>query len=493
MRLLVGLDVGTSAVKGVLLGEDGRTLAHAVRPTDLRRPAPGQAELDPDGHYRRVCSLLRELAAAAPPGGRVAALAMAAASGNTLLTDEAGRPLTPILSWMDRRAVGRGEELLPGLDFAGIHGVVGWPWSEMFPLAHLAWLRRERPQDYTRATRGGGRCAMDTDWLLFRLTGRWGMDPSTATTFYLQDQVGRRWHRPYLSLLDVPESALSRPAPSGTSLGPLTPQAATDTGLPPDTRVVLGAFDHPCAARGTGILQPGELLLSCGTSWVGFYPLADRDLAIGQRMLVDPFLQPAGPWGAMFALTANGVAIDWCIDHLVLASGEDAGGEPAADRYAIFNRAAAGAPPGAGGLFLNTCRGVEETAARAPAAAAGHSREEVARAVMEGTAFEMRRRIDGLAAAGIGAQRLAMVGGPAESPVWPALLAEVTGLEMRLVNGRTAGAFGAAVLAAVGAGLYRGEAEAWAAMGPEGTVLSPTAAGVRLYRRLYDEYRAREP
>ena len=485
MRLLIGLDVGTSAVKGVLLGEDGRLLAGASRPTALRHPAPGRDELDPQEHYDGVCALLRELAAAAPPGERVAALAMAAASGNTLLTDGEGSPLGPVISWLDRRAAGRGAELLPGIDPAAIPGVTGWPWVEMFPLAHLAWLRREEPGLFERAARGGGHVGMDTDWLLFRLTGRWGMDPSTATTFYLQDQVGRRWHRPWLEALGIDESALSPLSPSGAALGALTPRAAADTGLPPETLVVLGAFDHPCAARATGTLRPGDLLVSCGTSWVGFYPLRDRALALSRRMLVDPFQQPAGPWGTMFALTASGAAVEECLDRLVLAPGE-----PAARRIEIFNRAAAAAPPGAGGLFLNPCRPVP------PEAAAGAGRREVARALMEGTAFEMRRRIDELAAAGIGASRLAMVGGPSESPVWPAILAEVLGLELRLGGGRSAGAVGAAMLAAVGAGLFRGEAEAWEAMGAgagEGRMVRPTEAGARLYRRLYEDYRGRNP
>ena len=199
MDLLIGLDVGTSAVKGVLVSADGEKLAVGRRETRLLRPEPGWVELDPEEHYRTVCDLLRELASRAPRGGRVRALSMAAASGNALLTDGAGRPLTNIISWLDTRTVGGIAELLPGLDPASIHEVTGWPFGGGFPLAQLGWLRAHRPEAWRAAAHAG----MNTDWLLHRLTGRWGMDPSTATTFYLYDQRAGGWHQPHLELLGL--------------------------------------------------------------------------------------------------------------------------------------------------------------------------------------------------------------------------------------------------------------------------------------------------
>jgi sugar (pentulose or hexulose) kinase len=474
--LLIGLDVGTSAVKGVLVSTDGAKLAAARRVTRLLHPEPGRVELDPEEHYRSVCDLIRELAVRAPRGGRVRALAMAAASGNVLLTEGDGRPLTGIVSWLDSRSVGRTPELLPGFDPSGFHEVTGWPYSEMFPLAQLAWLRAHRPEAWERA----GHVGMNTDWLLHRLSGKWGMDPSTATTFYLYNQVSGAWHKPHLELLGLAEEQLSALAASGRALGPLTAEAARDTGLSPGTLVVLGCFDHPGAARGTGVLDPGDLLLSCGTSWVGLYPVEERAPAVRQKLLVDPFLSSRGPWAGMIALTAIGVTIEKYIDRFLLLPGEEPG-----RKYEIFNAAAARTPAGAGGLSLDLYRDPTDFLAEVRDPLAGHPREHLARALMEGAAFVMRRKIEELAAAGIRARRLVMVGGPSESPVWPRIVAEVCGLALTLLNGQTAGAVGAAVLAAVGAGLYRGEREAFAAMGGEGATITPEPAAVREYEEIY--------
>ena len=478
MELFVGLDVGTSAVKGILVSSTGQIVATARRPTVLLHPAPGETELEPEEHYRSTCAVIRELASKAPSGARVRALAMAAASGNILLADREGKPLTSILSWLDNRSVGRTAELLPGFRPEHHLQITGWPYSELFPLAQLGWMRRHRPDAWRAASHVG----MNTDWLLYRLTGRWGMDPSTASTFYLQNQLTGKWHRPYLDLLSIEERQLSALAPSGSVLGPLTGQAAQDTGLGTDTLVCLGCFDHPGAARGTGVLRPGDLLLSCGTSWVGFYPVADRALAVRLGLLVDPFLAPASAWGTMFALTAVGLTIEKHLDRFV------APGAQGAARYEGFNALAASAPPGAGGLSINIYGDRSRFLDDADPTLAAYTPAQVARALMEGVAFEMRKKVEELAASGIAARRLVMVGGPAESPIWPRIVSEVAGLELDLLNGQVAGAMGAAILASLGASVYRDEAEAFAAMGGRADRIVPRTEAVRTYEGLYRGY-----
>ena len=480
MKLLIGLDVGTSAIKGVVCAPNGALLAESRRTVRLIRPAEGLAEMDPHDHYRTVCDLLRELASHCPKGDAVAAVSMACASGNTLLLDADDTPLGAIISWLDRRAAGRMGELLPGLDLSGVHRIVGWPGLDTFPLAHLAWLKHERPDMYRRASR----VAMNVDWLGWRLTGAWALDHSNATPFYIQDQVGRQWHRPYLELLGISEDMLSPLMPSGIPVGHLTDAAAADTGLSTDTLLVLGSFDHPGAARATGTLEEGDLLLSCGTSWVGFYPCARRDLLLSQEMLVDPFLSPGGPWAGMFSLTAVGVGVEWLIEHLILRSVADR-----ADRYGTFNTAAARAPRGAGGLFINPHHDAAYLEARAAALGAARRPEEIARAVMEGTAFEMKRKIDALVGAGLIPRRINMVGGPSRSPIWPRILAEVTGLEIEILHGQVAGAVGAAALAGIGAGIFRDEKDAARSLAGAPLQVTPSDSGSREYARLYEGYR----
>jgi sugar (pentulose or hexulose) kinase len=176
--LFIGLDVGTSAVKGILVSAEGRQLALARRQIRLLHPEAQWSELDPEEHVRDVFGLIAELAGQAPSGARIRGLSMAFASGNTLLLDSANRPLYNILSWLDGRSVGKTAELLPELDVEAFHAIVGWPYTELFPLAQIAWFRAYRSDLWRRV----GRVCMNSDYLYYRLTGRWGMDHSGATT-----------------------------------------------------------------------------------------------------------------------------------------------------------------------------------------------------------------------------------------------------------------------------------------------------------------------
>lgn len=440
---LIGLDLGTSAIKGVLMTAQGDVLAEAGSATTLLHPRAGWVEVDPEAHYRNVCAVLRELVSAAP--GEVTALAMAAASGNTLLTAADGTPLTPIINWMDCRAEQETPEVLAEFTVAEVMRITGWPCVSSFPLAHLAWLREKRPEVYQAA----GHYAMDTDWLLFRLTGAWRMDHSTAATFHLQEQTSGTYYAPFLARLAIPLEKLSRLVESGVAIGPLTEQAVHDTGLSSRTIVVSGCFDHPAAARAMGVLAPGELMLSCGTSWVGFTPILDRDILLDAQLLCDPFLSArGGPWGGIFSVPYIGQTIDWYI-HNVIAPGED---EP----IGIFNEATAQAETGANGLVIDL---------REPPPLIDAERKNISRAVMEGAARLLREKMQALAEHQyFHFSRAVMVGGPAESPIWPRIVAEITGLEVS-VGGRSAGAQGAAMLAGIGAGLFLDEHTALAAWG----------------------------
>jgi len=224
---------------------------------------------------------------------------------------------------------------------------------------------------------------------------------------------------------------------SGTVLGTLTDDSAEATGLTPDVKVVLGAFDHPSAARGVGVFEPGSALLSCGTSWVGFYPVEKRSAALAQTLLVDPFRRPNGPWGTMFSLTSIGERIEAYVSHLC----------PGENKFARFDEAACRAAPGAGGVSVDLDA--------PPESLSGDSLEDACRAVVEAVAFRMRERVQQLAAVGMAATEFAMVGGPASGRIWPQVLADV--LEARInvpSDGQHAGALGAAILAGVGSGVF---------------------------------------
>ena len=364
MDLLIGIDLGTSAIKGVLVSTDGRIVAYNKYATKILHPHPGYAEFSPSEYHGLVCDLIRSLAAEARQGDSVEAISMASASGSTILIDKSGNPVTNAVSWTDERAQKNDVIGHSGLNADDVHRITGWPWSGGFPLGHLLWFKHKAPGLYKKMTR----ICMDSDYILYRLTGKWAIDRSTATTSYLQNQVDFQWHLPYLNLLGIGEENLSAIMPSGTFLGNPTAEAVRDTGLSAGTKVILGAFDHPCTARGTGIFDTGDLLLSCGTSWVGFSPVRERDIIISNKLISDPFLSSSsGQWGAMFSLPGIGKKIDRCID--------------------------------------------------------------INRVVIERAAFCIRKEIEKLANADIKVSNITMAGGASESPVIPQIVSDSTGLE----------------------------------------------------------------
>jgi sugar (pentulose or hexulose) kinase len=431
---LIGIDLGTSAIKAVRTDAGGTVLAEACAATELLVPRAGWVEVEPEALYRNLCRVVREVAQASP--APVAGLALAAASGNTLLCDEAGVPLGRVINWMDRRAEEPPLAALHGLTEAEVRQVTGWPCLGSFPLAHLAWLTEHEPARVRSAAHAG----MDTDWLTYRLTGRWRLDHSTATPFHLQDQCAGAYHAPFLKRLGLRREQLSGLTDSGVAIGPLTGQAAADTGLSARTIVATGSFDHPAAARAVGVLAPGQLLLSCGTSWVGLLPHADRQALVAAELLCDPFLSRAGgPWAGMFSVPRIGTVIDGYVRE-VIAPGE-------AEALRVFDARASEAEPGAGGLRIDL---------REPPRCRTESRADVARAVMEGAARLLAEKLEVLRAHGFRYQEAVMVGGASRSPVWPGIVSELTGLNV-VSGGRSAGARGAALLAGLGAGLYPDE------------------------------------
>ena len=437
---LIGLDLGTSMLKGVVIDLSGQVITSGAVSMDYQADGP-VCEFDADSFFDRLASLTRQMVSTLPPALRLLGLSMASASGNTVLVGRNGRPLRPAISWLDQRVTDEAGILPERIDLTEIHRIVGWPFLQTFPLAHLAWLRIHQADVLQEAEK----ICLSTDYVTYRLTGEWGIDPSTATTSYLQDQVGQKWHQPFLDALGLDRGRLPEIRETGTELGRITNQASAETGLPEGLSVIMGAFDHPCAARGSGVLDAGQVLLSAGTSWVLFLLERDRKNLLQQQLLCDPFLRQNGLWGGMASLPAISRKID-SLARRWLSNG--------ADRIAVFTQLARQAPAGADGLVINLDK-VDESCDFS-----GHTRPNIARALMEGTAFLLAAQMNRLKEAGMDVSSLTMVGGAAENEIWPQIVCDVIGQPVSVVDGSLSGAVGAAILAGCGVGIF---ADEWAA------------------------------
>lgn len=443
MKKLIGLDIGTSSVKGVLMTENGEVLAKAHEKfiyTEI--PEKGIVENDAI-QFVDACKKAIKTLAAASKDGEISGICASSASGNLVVLDKELNPATPIINWQDKRVTTEAKEVLASLDTDSIYERVGWPFGfKGLPLAQLCYIKKNNPEILENA----GMVAMSTEYLYYCLTGKWGISTSAGTPFFLIDQVKGEYIPEFLEVLGISEDKVPPVMPCGKILGNVKDDVAAEIGVSVDVPVVLGTFDHPSAARGVGVLKEGDMLLSCGTSWVGFFPVNSREKIVSAKTLIDPFLSAnGGPWATMTSLASLSAKIKIYVEKYIDDSDK---------AYTIFGELAAKSVSGANGLKINPQDEPNDEEILK------YSKEDIARAIMEGTVNLLKDRLDILKEQGISANSAVMVGGPSENPMWIKIIKEICGIPVKVTHGAVAGAVGAAVLAGIGVGLYKDEQHA---------------------------------
>lgn len=244
---IIGLDIGTSSVKGIRISANGEKRTTGKEAFVYRRGEAGQVEIAAEQYLAACCRLLRRLAAA--EGGEIAAVCAASASGNLLILDKQGNPSTPVFNWQDTRVQGEAKQILQGISAEEIYEAVGWTFDyQTFPLAQLCYLKSRSPE----ILKNCGKVCMSTEYLYWRLSGAWGLGSSAGTPFYLIDQRTGQYNKKLLDVLELEENLLPPIGKTGGIIGSITADGAALSGLPEGTPLVLGTFDHPSAARGAG-------------------------------------------------------------------------------------------------------------------------------------------------------------------------------------------------------------------------------------------------
>ncbi len=436
-KFIIGLDIGTSSIKGIMVAVDGSQRFTGRVPFIYTTRPDGSVEISAEDYLNACFMLLRQFSEQLPEGSEIAAVSTASASGNPLLLNENGTPITPIINWQDHRVTDEVKTVLGDFDFDAYYRSTGWAFDgKTFPLALLCWYKCHHPETLANCAK----VCMSTEYLYYTLTGKWGIGTSAGTPFYLIDQVTGTYHTEILDKLGIPVEKLPPVMKTGSILGTVTSEGAEKCGLPAGTPIIIGTFDHPSAARGVGVTKEGQLLLSCGTSWVGFYPIARREKVVSAKMLVDPFLSEAGgPWAGMVSLCALGGPLEAFTKAYV--DNGDKWYKALVDYAALSER-------GAGGLTVNLLAEPNEDEIKK------YEKKHIARAIMENVIGMLANNINTMTKAGISCEEAFMVGGPSENPLWSELITLETGIKVRVMHGSYAGAVGAAVVAGCAVGLY---------------------------------------
>ena len=297
MRCYIGLDIGTSAVKGVLLSMDGRVLAE--RSGQFEYYSQNGAKLMKPEHFLEICfGVIKSLAEY--PGAEVAAICPSGASGNLLLLDNDFSPLIPIIGWQSRHDADESSAYFTEDERAELYHKIGWRVGSGFPLVHLMWMKKNRPELIENAAM----ICMHIEYLNFALCGKFGISHSMGTPFFLLDQVKGEYNRPLLEKLGIDEEKLPPIYNKSYVLGNITEEAAKRLNLGINTKVALGTFDHPAGALGAGVFEKGDMLLSCGTSWVELFPAESREKAVSAGVLTDRYMLEGSPYCIMCSITS---------------------------------------------------------------------------------------------------------------------------------------------------------------------------------------------
>jgi xylulokinase len=471
MTALFGIDVGTTATKGVAIQPDGTVAARAEAEYPLSTPRPGWSEQDPEDWWQATETVLAQLTKAA---GEPAGIGLSGQMHGLVALDDDNQVLRPAILWNDQRTQAECEEIERTIGLERLIGLTGNRALTGFTAPKLLWLQHHEPDIYRRIAR----IALPKDYVRLKLTGEHATDVSDASGTLLLDVAHRRWSHEVLEALNVNPDWLPRVLESPETSG------HTETGAP----VAAGAGDQAAGALGVGVDRPGPVSVALGTSGVVFAAL--DEFAADPEARVHAFCHAVPQaWHAMGVMLSAAGSLTWLRN--------------VTDRSATFDallKEAEAWPAGTEGLLFLPYLAGERTPHADPdarGAFAGlsirHDRGALVRAVLEGVAYGLRDSLDLTRELG-GVPELGRVsGGGARSDLWTRIIATVLELPLERVQVDEGAAFGAAILAGVAA-------EVWpdVHVGVQATVkprdqIDPEPEWAETYAESRERYRALYP
>jgi xylulokinase len=484
MSLVLGIDVSTTATKALLIDEAGAVVASGLSDYGFDTPHPLWSEQNPELWWDGAVGAIQSvLASTGVPAAEIEAVGLTGQMHGLVLLDSAGRALRPAILWNDQRTAGECELIRRAIGAERLIQITGNDALTGFTAPKLVWVREHEPETWRRTAH----VLLPKDFVRLRLTGDYALDKADGSGTLLFDLAARDWSSVVLDALEIDPRWLPPTFEGPQITGTLNAAASQATGLRAGTPVVAGGGDQSANAVGVGAVAPGTMALSLGTSGVVFAS-TDRPLfEPGGRVHAFCHAVPER-WHMMSVMLSAAGSLRWFRD--VLAPGEP---------YDALVASAAEVPAGSVGLqFLPYLSGERSPHPDPLARAAfvgltlGHDRRHLARAVLEGVAYGLRDGLELMRTAGIPApDEIRASGGGVASPLWRQILADVLMAEITVPTTTEGAAYGAGVLAAVGAGWFSTVDDACARMVSAEPAAAPGAdaptyaEGYEIYRSLY--------
>lgn len=496
MAYLLGIDVSTTGAKALLINERGNVVADATTEYPISTPRPLWSEQSPaDWWHGTRTSIQAALSQAGLTGEDICGIGLTGQMHGLVILDKAGQVLRPAILWNDQRTgpqcaaitqkVGGLETLLELTGNAVLPG---------FTAPKIVWVREYEPQVYDRIAH----VLLPKDYARYCLTGEFATEVSDASGTSLLDVAHRCWCGPMLDALEIPRDWLPRCTESPEVSGRISTAAARETGLKAGTPVVGGGGDQAAQAVGSGVIKAGIISVTSGTSGVVFAH-SDKFAAEAQGRLHAFCHAVPGRWHLMGVMLSAGGSFRWLRDSL---------GEPERtaaslnnqDPYDLLTLAASRAPVGSQGLLFLPYLTGERTPHPDPEARGAfigltvqHGKDHIIRSVLEGVSFGLLDSLELIRSLGVPIEQVRASGGGARSALWRQIQADIFGSELVLVNVTEGAAYGAALLAGVGAGVFTTVEDAVAQTVRVTERILPLRANVERYQAMYPVYRSLYP
>jgi xylulokinase len=482
-KYFIGIDVSTTASKALVIDAQGNVITSRSYPHPLSTPRPLWSEQDPDDWWKASSAALRDVMKEIP-ADEVGAIGLTGQMHGLTSLDGEGRPLRPAILWNDQRSGAQCAAITEKVGASRLYGIIGSILLPGFTAPKLLWVHDNEPDVYRQVRH----ILLPKDYVRFKLSGAYITDVAEGSGTGLMEIGKRTWSDEMLAAFDFPREWLPELCESQDVCTTVSEAAAAETGLRAGTPIVGGAGDQPAAGVGNGMVKMGQTSLTVGTSGVA-YAISDHYAPEPEGRL-HTFCGPIpGHWCYLGVMLSAAGSLRWLHDELAAGMG-----------YDEINRHAESVPRGSLGLVFAPYLTGERNPHPDPLARGAfvgftlrHGLPHMIRSVMEGVAFGMRDQVELLRAQGVNPTEAVISGGAANSKVWRQLTTDIMGVPLYTVNTHDSSAFGAAILASVGAGAWPDVPTASLNCVSRVDTTQPDPAGVADYTRLYPIFRGLYP
>lgn len=478
--LYIGVDLGTSSVKLVLMDETGEIKKIVSEEYPLYFPKTGWSEQNPSDWYEKFTKAVKELTNECDKS-QIDGISFSGQMHGLVILDENDEVIRPAILWND----GRTQEECDYLNKTIGREVISSYTANMaltgFTAPKLLWVRKHEPENFARIKK----IMLPKDYLAYRLSGVHCTDVSDASGMLLLDVKHKCWSREMLEIVGIREDQLARVYESYEAVGHITQKASEDTGLPVSVKVIAGGGDQAVGAVGTGTVGHGMCSISLGTSGAVF--IASREFAVDENNSLHSFADASGKYHFMGCMLSAAASNKWWMDEII--GTKDYAGQQAAITALGENKV----------YFLPYLMG-ERTPHNNPNArgtftglSMDTTRADMTQAVLEGVAFALRDSVEIAKGLGVSINRIRINGGGAKSPLWCRIMANVLNVKVDKINSEEGPGFGAAILAAVGCGVFSSVEEACGKLIQVVSTTEQDPELVEKYNKKYEVFRALYP